>query len=71
MRVKLKEFAMQRKGWSMYKVAQLLELPQQTVYSWSSGRTQPGYLAMDKLCALLECTLNDLFEPEPVQLHVY
>ncbi|MGN0015193.1 MAG: helix-turn-helix domain-containing protein, partial [Candidatus Gastranaerophilaceae bacterium] len=37
------------------------------VYSWASGRTQPSYENMDKLCDALECSVGDLFEAEPVQ----
>ncbi len=67
MKIKIKETAKFKKGWSLYKLAKVLNLPQQTVYSWASGRTQPSYENMDKLCETLSCTVDELFEAEPVQ----
>ncbi len=67
MKIKIKETVKQKKGWSLYKLAKILNLPQQTVYSWASGRTQPSYENMDKLCEALNCNIGDLFEAEPVQ----
>jgi transcriptional regulator with XRE-family HTH domain len=62
--VKIKEVARKKKNWSLYKLAQMMGLPQQTVYSWANGRTQPSYPNMDYLCSVLGCSLTDLFEPE-------
>jgi transcriptional regulator with XRE-family HTH domain len=67
MKIKIKETVKQKKGWSLYKLAKVLNLPQQTVYSWASGRTQPSYENMDRLCETINCTIADLFEAEPVQ----
>ncbi|MDD3236640.1 MAG: helix-turn-helix transcriptional regulator [Candidatus Gastranaerophilales bacterium] len=67
MKVKIKEIAKKNRGWSTYKLAQELQLPQQTVYSWAKGRTQPSYENMDMLCEVLNCTMGELFESEPVQ----
>lgn len=67
MKIKIKETVKQKKGWSLYKLAKYLNLPQQTVYSWASGRTQPSYENMDRLCEALNCNIGDLFEAEPVQ----
>lgn len=67
MKVKIKETAMEKKGYSLYKLAQVMNLPQQTVYSWAKGRTQPSYLNLDKLCNILDCEIQDLLEAEPVQ----
>lgn len=67
MKIKIKEVVKIKKGWSLYKLAKVLNLPQQTVYSWASGRTQPSYENMDRLCDALECSVGDLFEAEPVQ----
>ena len=67
MKIKIKEAVKKMKGWSLYKLARVLNLPQQTVYSWASGRTQPSYENMDRLCDALECSVGDLFEAEPVQ----
>lgn len=59
--------AREKKGWSLYRLAKELGLPQQTVYSWANGRTQPSYDNMDRLCEIIDCILGDLFEAEPVQ----
>lgn len=67
MKIKIKEAVKQVKGWSLYKLAKQLNLPQQTVYSWASGRTQPSYENMDRLCEVIGCGIEDLFEAEPVQ----
>ena len=67
MKIKIKEAVKKLKGWSLYKLAKVLNLPQQTVYSWASGRTQPSYENMDRLCDALDCEVGELFEAEPVQ----
>ena len=67
MKIKIKETAKEKKNYSLYKLAQVLNLPQQTVYSWAKGRTQPSYYNMDRLCDVLNCRVEDLFEAEPVQ----
>lgn len=67
MKIKIKDAVKKQKGWSLYKLAKVLNLPQQTVYSWASGRTQPSYENMDRLCEALSCGIAELFEAEPVQ----
>ena len=67
MKIKIKETVREKKNWSLYKLAQILNLPQQTVYSWASGRTQPSYENMDRLCEAIGCSVGELFEAEPVQ----
>lgn len=67
MKIKIKEIALKNKGLSLYKLAQVMNLPQQTIYSWAKGRTQPSYLNLDKLCNILECEIGDILEAEPVQ----
>jgi len=71
MKIKLKEIARERKAWSLYKLAKEMGLPQQTIYSWASGRTQPNYENMDRLCDILDCAVGDLFEAEPVQQKLF
>jgi len=66
MKIKLKE-VVQKKGLSLYKLAQLMNIPQQTIYSWAKGRTQPSYLNLDKICNILNCKIEDILEAEPVQ----
>lgn len=66
-KIKIKDVARSHKGWSLYRLAKELGLPQQTVYSWANGRTQPSYENMDRLCDALSCGVGELFEAEPVQ----
>lgn len=67
LKIKIKEVAREKRGWSLYRLAKELGLPQQTVYSWANGRTQPSYDNMDRLCEVINCTVGELFEAEPVQ----
>lgn len=67
MKIKLKQIANSR-DLSLYGLAKLLGMPQQTIYSWGNGRTQPSYDNMDLLCHVLDCTIGDIFEAEPVQM---
>ena len=67
MKINLKETAKEKKNYSLYRLAQELDLPQQTVYSWAKGRTQPSYLNLDRICAVLDCTIGDILEAEPIQ----
>ncbi len=67
MKVKIKETALKNKGYSLYKLAKILNVPQQTVYSWAKGRTQPSYVNLDKICEVLNCQISDILEPEPIQ----
>ena len=71
MKVRIKDVAKEKKDWSLYKLAKELGLPQQTVYSWASGRTQPSYENMDRLCDILDCMVGELFEAEPVQKKLF
>lgn len=58
--VKVKEAAFKFKKWSVYRLAQKLDLPTQTVYSWSWGKTKPSYENLMRICNALGCTPNDL-----------
>jgi transcriptional regulator with XRE-family HTH domain len=71
MKVKIKEVALAKQSWSLYRLAREMGLPQQTIYSWASGRTQPSYDNMDRLCDSLNCTMSELFEADPVQQKLF
>ena len=71
MKVKLKEVAKEKKGYSLYRLAKEMNLPEQTVYSWAKGRTQPSFSNLDKLCAILECSVGELLEAEPIQSKLF
>lgn len=64
LKIRIKEVARKKKGWSLYRLAKELGLPQQTVYSWANGRTQPSYENMDRLCESIGCAVGELFEAE-------
>ena len=57
MKIKIKETVKTKRGWSLYKLAKVLDLPQQTIYSWANGRTQPSYENMDRLCETIGCSV--------------
>ena len=63
MKVTIKEAAL-AKGHTLYELARLLGLPQQTIYSWAKGRTQPNTNHIDMLCQALDCDIQDLFKAE-------
>lgn len=64
MKIKIAETALKKKGWSAYRLAKELDMPQQTIYSWCNGRTQPSYANMDRLCEAIDCEVGDLFESD-------
>lgn len=66
MKIKLRELC-QRNNISLYKLAQMLDKPYQTIYSWANNRTQPSFLNMEKLCSVLNCEISDILEPELVR----
>ena len=68
MKVRIKEVAREKKDWSCYRLADELGVPKTSVYSWASGRTKPSYEIIDRICYILECTVDDLFEAEPYQI---
>lgn len=57
----LKEATKEFRGWSVYKLAQKLDLPHQTVYSWVWNKTQPSGEHMLKICRLLNCKYEDIY----------
>ena len=71
MKIKIKDVSQTKKGWSLYRLAKEMGLPQQTVYSWASGRTQPSYKNIDFLCHVLDCVVGELLEAEPYQASLF
>ncbi len=70
LKIRIKEVARTKKGWSLYRLAKELGLPQQTVYSWANGRTQPSYDNMDRLCEVISCSVGELFETESFKIRL-
>lgn len=68
MKIKIRETARAKNGWSLYRLAKELKIPAQTVYGWQNGRTQPRFENVDNLCSVLGCGVGDLFEAEPVEV---
>lgn len=64
MEILIKEAARNKRDWSLYRLAKEMKLPQQTVYSWANGRTQPNFQNMDRLCAVIGCAIGELFIAE-------
>jgi len=64
MKLRLKQAAREFKDWSVYMLAQKLDMPCQTVYSWSWGKAFPSYKNLERICDVLGCTPNDLLEVE-------
>lgn len=64
MKIKLGYAARKFKNWSLYRLAEELNIPQQTVYSWANKRTKPSYKNMDKICEILGCKIEDILEAE-------
>ena len=60
MKINLKQALTKFKGWTPYRLAKEIERNQQTVYSWSNGRTSPSYEDLKKLCEVIGCTGSDL-----------
>lgn len=71
MKIKIKETAKSKKNYSLYRLARVMEIPEQTIYSWAKGKSQPSYENLDKLCDTLECKIEDLLEAEPVQKKLF
>lgn len=71
MKIRIKETALKNKGWSLYRLACNMGLPQQTVYSWAKGKSQPNWDAIDRLCSYLDCSIGDLFQHDSVDAPMY
>ncbi len=62
MQVKVREAALKFRGWSIYKLAQQIDMPHQSVYAWAWGKTRPTYQNLAKICEVLGCSPNDLLQ---------
>lgn len=71
MKIKIKETAKLKKNFSLYRLAKEMNLSEQTVYSWAKGRTQPNYENLDRICDILNCSIADILEAEPVQKKLF
>lgn len=67
MEIFIKEATRNKRDWSLYRLAKEMKLPQQTVYSWANGRTQPTWKNIDRLCSILGCAIGEIFVAEAVK----
>lgn len=65
MKILLREMAKAKKGWSLYRLAKEMGVYQQTIYAWHQGRNFPTTNNLDRLCWILDCTIDELLIPEP------
>jgi DNA-binding Xre family transcriptional regulator len=61
MQLDISHAAKRFKQWSLYRLAIELDVPNQTIYSWNSGKIIPSLKNLTKICEALNCTPNDLF----------
>jgi len=61
MQLKIEKAAKEFKKWSLYRLAIELDVPNQAIYSWNSGKIIPSLKSIRKICNILKCTPNDLF----------
>lgn len=61
MELNLEKAAKRFKDWSLYRLAIELDVPNQAIYSWNSGKIIPSLKTVEKICTKLNCTPNDLF----------
>ena len=64
MRVTIREVARTKKDWSLYRLAKEMEVSLPTIYSWAKGKTQPSYQYLDRICTVLDCGVEELFQAE-------
>jgi transcriptional regulator with XRE-family HTH domain len=62
-KIRIREVAASR-GLTIAALARKMGIPEQMVWYWAKGVKQPRYGNMERLCKELDCTMNDLFQPE-------
>ena len=55
-------------GISTHGLAKKIGIPYPTMRNWVKGRSIPKSYNMDVLCAVLQCTIGELYEAEPVDI---
>lgn len=69
MKVKIKEVAMAKKGWSLYELCRQANVNYQTLYGWENWKKQLHWATIiDTVCTVLDCEIGDLFEAEKVDI---
>ena len=58
-------------GYTQMQLAEKLNITDRAVSKWETGRSMPDSSIMPELCALLDITLNDLFNGEVVVMEDY
>jgi transcriptional regulator with XRE-family HTH domain len=52
------------KGLSALELSRLMDVTETTIFRWQSGKHEPTLAQMHKLCAILGCSLDELFPRE-------
>lgn len=60
MRIKLREVALKKKGWSLYRLSDKMGISEKTVYSWEKNGLPSKWIM--PICEILECYPNDIFD---------
>ena len=50
------------RNWTLYRLAIEMEISNHRVYSWKNGKVTPSLKNIRRICDILNCTPNDLFE---------
>lgn len=57
------------KNMTQDELAELMEVKRQTISSWEVGRTEPNFQQAMKLCAIFECSVEDLVSNYASTIH--
>ena len=57
---KLKSY-MKEKNMSIYKVTELSELSENTIYNWYNKGAEPSVRALQSICKVLDVSMSELF----------
>lgn len=58
-----------KKDLTQDQLAELMEVKRQTISSWETGRTEPNFKEAMKLCAIFECSVEDLVSNYASTIH--
>lgn len=60
---RIREVALNKRGWSLCRLAERLGVRPQIVFNWET-RSMPCTENLDLICEVLGCTMGELYEPE-------
>lgn len=59
---KFEKMVLEKKGWSLYKLAIELGVRDITVYRWNNGKAAPNSKNINKLCKLLNASYREVMD---------